>query len=66
MRFVLKVNGGTGFHFFIGELLSSENPQGWLRSHHFIIDYTQKNEDAGKLHQLFPGVHGEHLAIQLF
>ena len=41
-------------------------PQGWLKLHHLLIGCTQRKEDADKLYQLRPRVHGEYLAIQLF
>ena len=39
-------------------------PQGRLESHHFVLGYTQRNQDAGKFLWLNPGPHGEYLAIQ--
>ena len=59
-------HGGVEFYFFIMILQSSETPQGWLKSYHFIIGCAQRNEDTAKLHRLFPRVHREDLAIQLF
>ena len=56
MKFVFQTNGER--YIVIS--------QGWQKSHHFVIGCTQRNEETGKLRQLYTGVHGEPLAIQLF
>ena len=66
MKFFSKPVRVQSFIFFTGVLQLSDNSQGWLKSYHFIICCTQKNEEVGKSHQLFPGLHGEHFAIHIF
>ena len=58
--------GVQSFTFFIGVLQPSENPQGWLRSHHFIIGCTQRNEDAGNCISYFLKWMGNILPSSFF
>ena len=71
MKFAFNANGGhrVFFFFYWGTTTVREQYviilKGWQKSHHLVIGCTERNEDAGKLLQLYTGVHGEHLGLQL-
>ena len=72
MKFAFDANGGHRvlFIFFLLGYYNRQRTicyysQGFAEITYLVIGCTQRNEDAGKLLQLYTGVHGEHLGLQL-